>query len=167
MNLLVVILLAAAAVGVEPEAAKPGDKMIDDYLQRLAREQSEKFLDGATTRAEWEKKRPRLRQEYLDMLGLWPMPEKTPLKTTVTGTLEHAGVVIDKLHFQSRPGLYVTGNLYRPKESKGKVPAILYVCGHTNRGRDGNKTAFQDHGLWFAHNGYPNHPGKNPAGRRG
>ena len=33
-------------------------------------------------------------------------------------------------------------------------PAILYVCGHSGRGRDGNKTAFQDHGMWFATNGY-------------
>jgi dienelactone hydrolase len=35
-----------------------------------------------------------------------------------------------------------------------KLPAILYACGHSGRGRDGNKTAFQDHGLWFASNGY-------------
>jgi cephalosporin-C deacetylase-like acetyl esterase len=154
MNHLAAALLLTAAVGADPEAPKPGDKMIEEYLQRLTREQSAKFLDGATTRAEWEKKLPRLRQEYLDMLGLWPLPEKTPLKATVTGTLEHAGVVIEKLHFQSRPGLYVTGNLYRPKEPKGKLPAILYVCGHSGRGRDGNKTAFQDHGLWFANNGY-------------
>src|SRR6516164_3578592 len=51
MTHLVAMFLAAVAVGVEPETAKPGDKMIDDYLQRLTREQSEKFLDGATTRA--------------------------------------------------------------------------------------------------------------------
>jgi dienelactone hydrolase len=64
-------------------------------------------------------------------------------------------VAIEKLHFQSKPGLYVTGNLYRPKApSEEELPAILYVCGHSNRGRDGNKTAFQDHGLWFASNGY-------------
>jgi dienelactone hydrolase len=31
---------------------------------------------------------------------------------------------------------------------------VLYVCGHSGRGRDGNKTAFQDHGMWFASNGY-------------
>src|SRR5213076_2696911 len=52
------------------------------------------------------------------------------------------------------PGLYVTGNLYRPKKIDGKLPAVLYVCGHSGRGRDGNKTAFQDHGMWFATNGY-------------
>ncbi len=153
MNPLICAILATA-VGAVPEIPKSGDALIENYLTRLTKEQSTKFMDGATTRAEWEAKLPRLRQEYLDMLGLWPLPEKTPLKATITGTLEHAGVVIEKLHFQSRPGLYVTGNFYRPKEPKGKLPAILYVCGHSNRGRDGNKTAFQDHGLWFANNGY-------------
>jgi cephalosporin-C deacetylase-like acetyl esterase len=133
---------------------KRGDEMIEKYLAGLTKEVSGRFLDGAKTRDEWEKKWPRLRREYLDMLGLDPLPEKTPLKATVTGTVEHEGVVIEKLHYQSKPGLYVTANLYRPKEPKGKLPAILYVCGHAGKGRDGNKTAFQDHGLWFANNGY-------------
>jgi dienelactone hydrolase len=31
---------------------------------------------------------------------------------------------------------------------------VLYVCGHSGRGRDGNKTAFQHHGMWFATHGY-------------
>src|SRR5260370_1219407 len=111
-------------------------------------------MDGATALEEWRAGLPWLRQEYLDMLGLWPLPEKTPLHVTVTGSLERDDIVIDKLHFQSRPGLYVTGNLYRPKKIEGKLPAVLYVCGHSGRGRDGNKTAFQDHGMWFATNGY-------------
>jgi dienelactone hydrolase len=152
--LLLVLLLAAPTLAADKPDTKAGDEMIDKYLAKQARELSGRFLDSAKTRDEWEKKRPRLHREYLDMLGLWPLPEKTPLHATVTGTVEHEGVVIEKLHYQSRPGLYVTANLYRPKEPKGKLPAILYVCGHSGRGRDGNKTAFQDHGLWFANNGY-------------
>jgi cephalosporin-C deacetylase-like acetyl esterase len=147
------LFIASARADDKPDT-KAGDEMIDKYLARLAKELSGRFLDGAKTRDEWEKKRPRLHREYLDMLGLWPLPEKTPLHATVTGTVEHEGVVIEKLHYQSRPGLYVTANLYRPKEPRGKLPAILYVCGHSYKGRDGNKTAFQDHGLWFANNGY-------------
>jgi dienelactone hydrolase len=144
------------------ETPSPGDAMIDKYLAQETDKLSQRFLDGAKTLDEWKSKLPRLRQEYLYMLGFSPLPEKTPLHATITGTIERENVIIDKLHFQSRPGLYVTGNLYRPnpaasreRERPGeKLPAILYVCGHSGRGRDGNKTAFQDHGMWFASNGY-------------
>jgi hypothetical protein len=144
------LLALVPAVAAQPPKPLPGDAMIEAYLKKETQRLGERFLDGAKTRAEWEQKLPRLKREYLDMLGLWPLPEKTLLKDRVTGTVERDGVVIEKLHFQSRPGLYVTGNLYRPKTVAGKLPAILYVCGHSGRGRDGNKTAFQDHGMWFA-----------------
>jgi cephalosporin-C deacetylase-like acetyl esterase len=149
------LLLASGGARTEdPPAPKPGDQMIEGYLAAETQKLSERFLGGAKTLEEWQQRRPRLREEYLYMLGLWPLPEKTPLHATITGSLERDGVIIDKLHFQSRPGLYVTGNLYRPAKASGKLPTILYVCGHSGRGRDGNKTAFQDHGLWFASNGY-------------
>jgi len=66
------------------------------------------------------------------------------------------GFRVEKLHFQSRPRLYVTGNLYLPKSAApgSNLPAVLYVCGHSGRGRDGNKAAFQHHGMWFATHGY-------------
>jgi hypothetical protein len=51
---------------------------------------------------------PRLYQEYMDMIGLWPLPEKTPLKAVVTGQVEGHGVVVEKIHFQSKPGLYTS-----------------------------------------------------------
>ena len=129
-----------------------GDFTADEWAEALAeaagrnRDHTARYLTGMPLLGDHL-------EEGLDMLGLWPLPERTPLKATVTGTLEHEGVVIEKLHYQSRPGLYVTANLYRPKKPGGRLPAILYVCGHSGRGRDGNKTAFQDHGLWFARNG--------------
>ena len=134
--------------------AAPGDVMIEKYLAAEVARISKKELDGATTREEWEKRRPRLKQEYFEMLGLWPLPEKTPLKAAVTGTVEGDNIVVEKVHFQSKPGLYVTGNLFRPKNVAGKLPTVLYVCGHSGAGRNGGKVKFQDHGIWFAHNGY-------------
>ncbi|HEV3257120.1 MAG TPA: prolyl oligopeptidase family serine peptidase [Gemmataceae bacterium] len=151
---LLVLTVASAAAADPASKSKQGDAMIDKYLADETARLSKRFLDGATTLKEWQERRPRLRQEYFDMLGLWPLPAKTPLKARVTGTRERGSITIELLHFQSRPGLYVTGNLYRPKRSTGKLPAVLYVCGHSGRGRDGNKTAFQDHGMWFASNGY-------------
>lgn len=130
------------------------DEMIHKYLAAEVERIGKNFLGGAKTKGEWEAKRPQLKQQFFDMLGLSPLPEKTDLKATVTGHLDRGDVVIEKLHYQSRPDLYVTGNLYRPRANNKKLPAILYVCGHSARGRDGNKTAFQDHGMWFASNGY-------------
>ena len=115
--LLVAAFLAPAA-DPKPEDIAKADQMIHSYLRAETERLSKNFLDGAKTKAEWEAKRPKLQEQFLDMLGLWPLPEKTPLKATVTGTLERGDVVIEKLHFQSRPGLYVTANLYRPKASR-------------------------------------------------
>lgn len=155
---LLFLFVPAFTCAQDKKDKKPGDEMIEKYLAAETDKLSAKFLDGAKTIDEWKQKRPRLYQEYMDMLGLWPMPEKTPLKATKTGEIEAHGVVVEMIHFQSKPGLYVTANLYRPKEPAGakrrKLPAIVYVCGHSSKGRDGNKTAFQDHGFWFANNGY-------------
>jgi dienelactone hydrolase len=129
-------------------------QMITAYLAREARRLDSQFLQGITSRQQWDALQRVLRVQYLEMLGLWPLPERTPLQATVTGVLEVDGVRIEKLHFQSMPRLYVTANFYLPAKVEKKLPAILYLCGHSDRKRDGNKTAYQHHGLWFAKNGY-------------
>ncbi|MBM4020477.1 MAG: hypothetical protein FJ288_19520 [Planctomycetes bacterium] len=157
------IFLAACAASAahgqpygKPDEGEPGDKMIQQYLARRAQEIHEKFSQDTGSLDDWQKALPRFREEYMYMLGLRPPPPKTPLKAAVTGTLRGDGYVVDMLHYQSRPGLYVTANLYRPADAKEgeRLPAVLYVCGHSGQGRNGNKTAYQSHGIWFARHGY-------------
>lgn len=106
----------------------------------------------------WDTFKTEARRELQDMLGLYPWPEKTPLKATITSTVEHEEFTVKNIHFQSMPGLYVTGNLYIPKNLKEKVPAIIYVCGHATVKKDGYnygaKVNYQHHPAWFARNGY-------------
>jgi dienelactone hydrolase len=157
-------LAALACVGLlhmlaaQPPVSKelPGDINIYRWLVHETVQLSERPFAGVSSRQEWEQLRPQLVEQFFYMLGLWPLPEKTPLQARVTGVLERDNFKVEKLYFQSRPGLYVTGNLYLPKPiAPGqKFPAVLYVCGHSNRGRDGNKTAYQHHGIWFATHGY-------------
>src|SRR5947207_3905123 len=160
LTLAVLLVIVQAAFCSEPArtaSEAPGQAMIESFLRNEAVRLDGKFLDGITNRQQWEARRPELRREYLEMLGLWPLPERTPLNAKTTGTIDREeGFRIEKLHFQSRPRLYVTGNLYLPKDAKegAKLPAVLYVCGHSGKGRDGNKTAFQHHGMWFATHGY-------------
>src|SRR5215510_6735751 len=113
----------------------PGDQRIRQYLAARAAELEREFLPGIKRAADFEKIRPALREDLFDMLGLKPMPEKSPLEATVTGRIEQAGYAIEKLHFQSLPGLYVTANLYLPhlvRPAGGRYPAILYQVGHYN-----------------------------------
>jgi dienelactone hydrolase len=58
-------------------------------------------------------------------------PDTPPdLEPEVLGTLERDGYVIERLTFQSRPGVRVTANLYRPQAIEGRQPAVLSVHGH-------------------------------------
>ena len=150
------------------QTPKPGDKMFQAYLDQEALKLEASYqADLASARPstgsgrpepaegrDWPARRDEFRRQYFFMLGLWPLPERTPLNPVVTGTLERQDFVVEKLHFQSRPHLYVTANLYRPRTVTGRLPAVLYLCGHSGRGRDGNKTAYQHHGIWFATHGY-------------
>ena len=140
----------------KPDRGEPGDKMIQEYLARETEKIESPWLEKVKSQADWEKLRPGYVEDYYYMLGLSPRPPKTPLEATVTGTVQGEGFVVEKLHYQSRPHLYVTGNLYRPAKVKPgeRLPAIFYVCGHSGQGRDGNKTAYQSHGIWFAKHGY-------------
>lgn len=157
---VIAFLLAAPSAPAQPfgppNRDQPGDAMIQKYLGRLSRELDGRFLDGITSAEDWSKQRDRFKHEYFYMLGLDPLPERTPLKATVTGTFEGTGFVVEKLHYQSRPGLYVTANVYRPPDSAKaeKRPAVLYVCGHSGVGRNGSKVAYQSHAIWFARHGY-------------
>lgn len=51
----------------------------------------------------------------------------------VTGVIKCDGYHIEKLYYESLPGLYVPANLYVPDSIKTPVPAILYVCSHFRR----------------------------------
>ena len=145
--------LAASAVAAHLD----GQTMMQAFLKQEAIRLDATFLAGISNRSQWEARSTALRQEYLEMLGLWPLPERTPLQAQITDVIQRDdGFRVEVLHFQSRPRLYVTGNLYLPKDAKAgdRLPAVLYVCGHSGRGRDGNKAAFQHHGMWFATHGY-------------
>jgi len=134
------------------------DQMLAEYFRTQTARISEQCLADIKTLEDWEAKRQVYRRQLFEMLGLEPLPEKTDLKAVITGKVEHDEFVVEKIHYQSRPGLYVTGNLYIPKGLEEPAPTILYVCGHSdgtkNGIRYGNKAPYQHHPAWFARHGY-------------
>lgn len=58
-----------------------------------------------------------------------------PLDPVISSAVEYDGFVVEKVAFQSLPGFFVTGNIYRPKDTTKKYPCILNPHGHWDDGR--------------------------------
>ncbi|MDC0322318.1 acetylxylan esterase [Verrucomicrobiales bacterium] len=143
-----------------PTEPKLGDTMLATYFEAETKRVANRSLVNIKTAKDWNDNKAAYRRQLFEMLGLQPLPARSDLEAEITGTHERDGVVVENIVFQSRPGLYVTGNLYRPKDipEGEKLPTILYVCGHGKVKEDGvsygNKVYYQHHGTWFAKNGY-------------
>jgi dienelactone hydrolase len=147
-----------------PKAATPrapmsrGDLALNGYFRNETAQLAAACLGDIQSLEDWQTRRSEYRRQLQEMLGLDPWPERAPLNPVVTGRLEREDFIVERLHFQALPRLYVTANLYLPRNGSRPVPAILYACGHSRVVRDGvsfgNKTAYQHHGAWFARNGY-------------
>ena len=158
---LLLLLAFAATIHAQSPNKEPREFLLppfDRYLAHRVTELSSTDWRKDITRENWPAKQTEMRAQLQRMLGLDPWPARGDLKPVITGTVAGDGYVVEKLHFQSLPGVYVTGNLYRPKEVKQPLPTILYVCGHANIVEGGvsmgNKTGYQHHGVWFARHGY-------------
>ncbi len=130
------ILSAADAPRVLPAASLPDD----------ARLQPLKDLDGyfpwspPDSKIAWDNRAANLRTQMRVALGLWPEPTRTPLNAVVHGRVERDGYTVEKVIIETMPGLFHTGNLYRPKGAAGKHPAVIVTHGHWKDARFWEKT---------------------------
>lgn len=82
----------------------------------------------------WKPRAAYLREHILAAAGLLPMPEKGPLNAQIFAEVTRGDYAVSKVYFESLPGFYVTGNLYKPK-GDGPFPAIASAHGHWTYGR--------------------------------
>ena len=94
-------------------------------------------FDPPSTLEEWEKRKEKLVLRMQVATGLYPMPPKTPLNAVIHGKINRPGFTVEKVYFESVPGFYVTGLLFRPENpKKEKLPAVLNPHGHGGRLQD-------------------------------
>src|SRR5262245_2509578 len=106
--LLCVVVFVRIAVSQQSQPkfdTSRGDKMLAEYFAAETKKLQEACLADIKTLDNWKAKRGEYRRQLLEMLGLDPLPEKTDLRPVITGRLEHDEFFVEKLHFQSRPGL--------------------------------------------------------------
>jgi dienelactone hydrolase len=101
---------------------------------------------AAQTKAGWERYRDARLQALRTSLGAFP-PVPRDLKVRVTRTIQGDGYRVENLVFESRPGLVVTANLYRPARPPKSMPGILICHSHHNPKTQGE---LQDMGMTWA-----------------
>ena len=140
IRLLLVLLILTPTVAwpqdleAEARAMRPADpselsKAADDDLERRAHE----ALDGvrrAYRARDIKAQRPELRRRLEESLGTKRLPWPPDLQATLTGRVEREGYRIDKLGFQTLPGVWASAHLYVPNRLPEPAPAVLLSSAH-------------------------------------
>ncbi len=131
---------AAEPAAKPPAPAKPameplnrfGRMVQEHFVNRLREFEATRIatIDGLKSKSGARSYVKSVREKIRDCFG--PFPEKTPLNPRVTGVLDRDTYRIEKVIFESRPGFFVTGNLYLPKGRIGPSPGVIGACGHSD-----------------------------------
>jgi len=143
------VLRDGAGDASEPDRLR---RVVADDIRRRRQELNRRDLEAwqpVRGRDDWEKmKAPRI-EALRRSLGQFPEPPRD-LHVQVIKALQGEGFRIDCLVFESRPGLLVTANLYRPAKPPGSMPGILICHSHHNPNTQGE---LQDMGMTWARQG--------------
>lgn len=132
---LVIAMAAGAAHGQAPRALVPGEAVPDWRLGPPRHLDGEHPFHPVTTVTEWVARRDLIRRRVAISAGLWPMPAREALAPLMHGRIDMGDYTVDKVCFESLPGHWVTGNLYRPTGATGRRPGVLCPHGHWPGGR--------------------------------
>jgi dienelactone hydrolase len=138
--LVLITLCVAATVSASadsPRALPPGQRPHDSRLGPLRTLDDYFPFTPVASKDAWTARASDVRRRILVSQGLWPMPSRTPLEAVVHGKVERDDFTVERVFFQSYPGHFVTGSLFRPKggDASAKHPAVLCPHGHWNNGR--------------------------------
>lgn len=124
-NLCLLAVAGSAQAATPPE---PKNAYLDFVRAETARQQAGRVFP--TSVAEWEKQAAALRSSLAAAWGEFPATAAPP-EPRVLGELRREGYRVEKIVFQTRPGVLMTANAYVP-DKPGRHPAVLAVHGHWN-----------------------------------
>jgi len=97
-------------------------------------EEGKAFLDDMrnsyTTSLDWVQRAKQIKAHLLEATGLETFPDKTLLNPIFGEVRSYNGYTVQNVAFESLPGVYVTGSLYRPSGKAGKLAGIISPHGH-------------------------------------
>lgn len=109
-----------------------------------------------SSRTDWEQYRSHLRLQILGAAGLLPLPERGPVNATIHRETVHDDWISEAGLFETLPGYFVGGTIYRPRNVEGRLPAVLLPHGHWHGGRveDTESYSVPALGILLARQGY-------------
>ena len=125
-------VLAAVREAQAMEVLSP-QSMRDQYASYLTRIAQPRPWRPADLTA-WKARRDEIRERVLDDLGLWPLPSRGPVNVHWGRRMEREGYTVQRLYWESWPGYWAAGYLYRPDHIEGRACAVLNPHGHWENG---------------------------------
>lgn len=139
-------------LAVDEGNAARWDRMLSDDARARLREANRRESTawrGIKSKAQWEAYREERIASLRNSLGPFPAAPN-PLPVKITQERRGNGYRVENILFESRPGLWVTANLYRPEKPGESMPGILICHSHHN---PKTQTELQDMGVMWARAG--------------
>ena len=127
---------APREIDAPPHALRAAARGLPDHLRALAARAlriRRRALDRLTTAEAIRRRQAWVGETLWRLAG--GMPERSALALRVTGELVRPGYRVEKLVYESRPGLHVTALLYLPTDRRGPCAGVLFQAGHLNGGK--------------------------------
>lgn len=85
---------------------------------------------------QYDSRRLEMRERMIDAMG--GFPERTPLNARTLSRIVRDGYTVEKVVFESFPGIFVTANLFLPSSASpdSRCSAVVMSCGHSAEGKD-------------------------------
>jgi len=130
--------IVRADVAPGPDLIPEGELPKDSRLSALKDLNGYFPFEVPSSAGQWNERRQEVKDRIRVSLGLFPEPTRTPLNAVVHGKVNRVEYTVEKVYFESLPGFFVTGSLYRPAgwtPARGRMPAVLCPHGHWANGR--------------------------------
>jgi hypothetical protein len=125
------LIMTVLISGPGCKGKKTGDKSQDEkVLEEQGKKELMKLESLYSNKEDWEKRKVLLKTEILRGMNLYPLPVKTPLNPIITSKRIYDGYSVENVSFESIPGYFVCGNLYRPLGDSKNHTAVLCPHGH-------------------------------------
>ena len=129
-NVIIYYVLGIAAVMAQPNPERPDLCQGAYFTEEQGASALKTFASTYHDRAGWEVRAAMIRKGLREGMNLPAKPKFAPLQPIQHSLRKMNGYTVENVAFESLPGLFVTGNLYKPLNTTGKSPGILCSHGH-------------------------------------